>query len=291
MKRATVQLPSGATIELRQLTLKEENFLAASARSRKGSQEKALVDVVARCTEGFADPGPYPWAKVGEKPKWDDMLAGDFFGAMLELRKLSYREGKDYEVELKCPNRACNNRFGWTVNLDTDLLVKKLPDESADALKNGRHMTTEIAGHVVHFHLGVVKDNAFQEKLDKRFPGREMACMLRSRIEKVEGVDSKDLMNWLDGEGQGQHPGLTSDDAEDLRNAFFEADCGVDTEIEVECTRTACRNVFRLDLPFDSILSPSRALAQKRKNREESENDLQKEDEDATTPGSTSSED
>ena len=267
MKRATVQLPSGAAIEIRQLTLKEENFLAAAARSRKGSQEKTLVEVLARCTEGFSDTGPYPWAKVSEKPRWDDMLSGDFFGAMIELRKLSYREGKDYEIELKCPNRACNHRFGWTVDLNKDLVSKRLPERSFAAHKEGRPLTVEIAGKVVHFHLGVIKDTAFQEKLDKRFPGREMACMLRARIEKVEGVDSKDLMNWLDGEGNGPHEGLTSDDAEDLRSAFFDADCGIDTEIEVECPRTSCRNVFSLDLPFESILSPGRAQASKRKNR------------------------
>lgn len=267
MKTDIIQLPSGMVIEMRQMTLREENYLASAARSRKGSQERVLVDVVARCTNQVCEPGPYPWATPGDRVKWDDMLAGDFFAAMIGLRKLSYREGAEYDIDLTCPMRACNNRFGWTVNLDTDLMHKKLPEESAQALRDGRSLTVEIAGQVVHYHLGMVKDAELQEKLDKRFPGREMATMLRTKIEKIDGVDSKDLMNWLDGEGKGPYPGLTSDDAEDLRDEFYRVDCGVDTEIEVECPRATCKHVFRIDLPFDGILSPARAQASKRKFR------------------------
>lgn len=267
MKTDIVQLPSSMSVELRQLTLREENYLAAASRSRRGSQEKMLVDVVDKCTVRVVDPGPVPKARPDERPRWNDMLAGDFFGALIALRKLSYREGAEYDIDLKCPVRTCNNSFGWTVDLDKDLLVKTLPEESAAALREGRPLTVEIAGKLVHFHLGMVSDADFQEKLDKRFPGRDMACMLRTRIDKVEGVDSADLMNWLDGEGKGPHEGLTSDEAEDLRSEFYRVDCGIDTEIEVECTRSQCRNVFRLDLPFDGILTPGRAQASKRKFR------------------------
>ncbi|MDD5265406.1 MAG: hypothetical protein PHU43_11310 [Candidatus Bipolaricaulis sp.] len=269
MKTEAIKLPSGMEIEMRQITLREENYLAAASRSRKGSQERILVEVVDKCTLSVIEPGPNPEAKPGTKPKWDNMLSGDFFGALLGLRKLSYREGKEYEIELVCPNRGCNNRFGWVVDLDKDLVVKQLPEASAEALREGRPLTVEIAGKTVHYNLGMVKDLAFQEKLDKKFPGREMACMFRARISKVDGVDSADLMNWLDGEGKGPFSGegLTSDDAEDLRQEFFRVDCGVDTEIEAECTRTQCRNVFRLDLPFDGILTPGRAQASKRKLR------------------------
>lgn len=264
MKHQNVNLPSGAIIEMRQLTLKEENFLAAAARSRRSSQEQVLVDVVTRCTTGIVDPGPYPDMEPGKVVKWNSMLAGDFLAAMLALRKLSYREGSSYDIDVKCPDRACNNKFGWTVDLDKDLTVKPLPLESAEAFREKRAFSTEIAGHVVHFSLQMVSDTDFQEKLEKRFPGREMACMLRTRIKSVEGVDSKDLMNWLDGEGKGPHPGLTSDEAEDLRAAFVEVDCGVDTEVEVECTRSSCRNLFTVTLPFGGILSPGRAMAKRK---------------------------
>lgn len=267
MKTEIVQLPSGAAIEIRQLTLKEENYLSGASRSRKASQERVLIDVVSRCTVAMTEPGPYPGMDQGSKVKWDNMLSGDFFATMVALRKLSYREGAEYDINLKCPNSVCNNRFVWTVDLDKDLVTKPLSEEVARAFSEGRPLTTTIAEREVRFSLGMVKDAAFQEQLEKRFPFREMACILRTRIVSVEGVDPKDLMNWLDGEGQGPFDGLTADDGEDLRAVFYDADCGIDTEIEVECSRAQCRNVFQLDLPFEGILSPGRAQAKRRAMR------------------------
>ncbi len=269
MKRQNVKLPSGAVIEMRQLTLKEENYMASAAKSRRGNQEKVLIDIVQRCTEGFIEPGPYPNKDIGGKVKWSEMLSGDFFAAMIGLRKLSYREGANYDIDVKCPNRSCNNKFGWTVNLDDDLTYKDLPADSAKTLSDGEPFSTEVAGKVVNFKIEKVSDSDFQEKLERRFPHRDMACLLRTRITAVAGVDSKDLMNWLDGEGKGPYEGLTSDDAEDLRAAFIDVDCGVDTEVEVECTRSNCRNVFTVDLPFGEIFSPGRAAKKKRKIRQE----------------------
>lgn len=271
MKRQHVQLPSGAVIEMRQLTVKEENFMTSAARSRRGSQEKVLVDILSRCTEGFVDPGPYPGKEPQQKVKWTEMLAGDFFAAMLGLRKLSYREGAQYDIDVKCPTQGCNNKFGWSVDLNKDLTVKTLPEDSAEKFKNGEPFVVEIDGTKVSFKLQMVSDSEFQEKLEKRFPHREMACMLRTRITAIEGVESQHMMNWLDGEGKGPYDGLTSDDAEDIRAAFVASDCGVDTEVEIECTRSTCRNVFTIDLPFSGIFSPGRAASKKKALAKEEE--------------------
>lgn len=283
MRTEIVKLPSGASVTLRQISLKEENYLAGALRSRRAKQDRVLVDVVSRCCEGFDDPGPYPWGAPGGNVKWDDMLQGDFLAAMIALRKISYREGSEYEVELTCPSRACNHRFSWKVDLDTDLYYQDLPEESAQRMKDGDSFVAEIQGKKVHFNLGYVRDSAFQEKLDKRFPGRDMATMFRSRIVTVDGVDSKDLMNWLDGEGKGPYDGLAADDAEDLREAFYEADCGVDTEVEAECTRAVCGNVFTFDLPFDGMFSPGRAAARRKRRRRRGEPDAGPEVDSATS--------
>jgi len=272
MQTKNVRLPSGAVIEMRKLGLREENYLASAARSKKGSQDQVLIEVVSLCTNSVIEPGPYPHIEAGKKPDWNEMLAGDWFAAMIELRKFSYREGSSYEIRAQCPSRACNNRFAWKVDLDKDLFVKELPEESAEALKEGKPLEARIADRIVRFHLGFVKDAQRQEKLERRFPNREMACMFRSRIAEVEGIDQQDIMSWLDGESRGKEPsqyeGLCSDDAEDLRAAFEEADCGVDTEVELECPRSMCREFFTLDLPFDRIFTPARADKQRRERRE-----------------------
>jgi len=273
MKTTNVKLPSGAVIEIRKISLRDENFLAGAARSKRKNNDKVLIEVMSRCTIGFVEPGPYKDVNAGDKVKWDDMLSGDWFGAMIELRKFSYREGSSYDIQVQCPALGCNNKFGWKVDLDKDLFVKGLPEESVEAMAEGKPLSTTIDGRVVEFNLGYVKDNEAQDKLEKRFPGREVSCMLRSRIVSVEGVERQDILTWLDGLKRGgvestKYEGLCSDDTEDLRAAFEEVDCGVDTEVEVECTKSSCSEVFTLDLPFDNIFTPARAAGQRRARRE-----------------------
>lgn len=265
MKTEEAKLPSGAVIRLRQITMKEENYLAGVASSRRALQTKVLVDVVSRCTDGFVETGPYAWAEVGGDVEWDRMLQGDSLAAMLALRKLSYREGANYDIEVRCP--SCSNRFEWRVNLDEELVIKGLTEEGAEAIRTDTPLVAEIDGERVHYTLQHVRDMDQMDRLERRFPRRKMACLLRNRIKSVDGVDNKDLMNWIDGEGKGPYPGMTSDFAEDLRAEFSRHDCGVDTEIEVECPSPTCGEVFAMGLPFGGIFMPGRAAQQKRQRR------------------------
>jgi len=267
MHTETVKLPSRAVITIRKMSLNDQSNLASVMRSQRAKQDQVLVDMVARCALGFEDTGPYPWAEESNKIIWKDMLQGDFLAALIALRKFSYREGKEYEVDLKCPDRSCNNRFQWKVDLDDDLYYQELPEESFEKIKNGEPFITEVDGKKVTFDLSYVRDNDMMEKLAKRFPGRDMAIMFRSRIKSVETVDPKDLMNWLDGEGKGPYEGLLADDAEDMRATFQKVDCGIDTEVEAECPRFSCGNVFTFDLPFAGMLTPGRGAMRKKKLR------------------------
>lgn len=262
-----IKLPSGASIVIRKMKLGDQSYLASTARSRKAQQENVLVEMVNRCTLLFDDPGPYPGTESGAKVNWDKMLDGDFLAAAIELRKFSYREGKDYNVDLTCPSMGCNHKFGWSVNLDEDLFIQELPKESAARMKEGLPFETVIDGRVVKFNLGHVKDKDTTETLNRKFPGRDLAVMFRTKIVSVEGVDPKDLMNWLDGEGKGQYEGLTADDAEEMRDAFAKVDCGVDTEVEATCPRMMCGNAFSFALPFGGMLTPGRVLARRKQIR------------------------
>jgi len=294
MRTEIVQLPSGASVTLRKISMKEENHLTGAIRSKRRKQNKVLVDVVDACCLGFEETGPYTWARKGNKVDWQKMLNGDFIAAMIGLRKLSYREGVNYTVDVKCTNRACNNRFQHTVNLDKDLFYQQLPQESFDKLMEDEPFTVEIQGKKVHFKLNYVADETFQEKLEKKFPGRGMSTLFRSRISKIEGVKPRDWMNWLDGETEGKkkgpYEGLDSDDAEDLRLAFFKVDCGVDTEVEAECPRGSCGEVFTFELPFAGMLSPGRASDEKRRRRLKAQEepdediDLETQEEESETP-------
>lgn len=262
MKTDVFKLPSGVEIGFRQIMLREESFLAKSVKSRRAQLDKVLSDVINRCCEGVVDPGPYSFLKEGDKPNWDEMLRGDRFVTMIKLRMLSYRDGYEYDVDLRCP--ACNKKFNEVVNLEEDLFIQDLPEESVNHLKTGEPLTVEIAGRKVSFGLPLGKTEALAKKISNQNPDREMAAMLRSRILDVDGVDRRDILNWLDGEGRGdKFEGLTSDDAEELRDAFDRVDGGIDTEMEAECPD--CGHIWNYDLPFDKIFMPSRKIRDRKR--------------------------
>ena len=250
-------LPSGAKIEFRGLTLKEENLLA-SARGRK--QETALDRVLSACVVEVHDPGPYK--NLGQSPDWDKMLQGDRFVAMVKLRVISYREGEEYSFRAQCPD--CGARSEQTVNLNTELPITPLSEEARAAMSSEEPFTIEIAGKTVTFSLSYGSHAKRFEKLREQNPKRPMAAALRSRILDVEDLERRDIMNWLDGEAGG-FDGLTSDEAEDLRDALDQVDCGIDTEVEVECPK--CWSSFALSLPFDDGFFLPRRGQRKRKEK------------------------
>ena len=264
MKTDIFLLSSGVEIEFRQIMLREESFLAKHSRSRKMKRDKLLSEVMNMCCNGVVNPGPYPFLKEGDKPQWEEMLRGDRFIAMLKLRMLSYRDGHEYDVDLRCP--MCNEKFTDIINLRDDLHIQNLPAESVAKIKSGEPFETTIAGKKVYFHLPLGKTEKLADKILRQNPGRDMAAAIRARIVDVEGVERRDILDWLDGQGGGgKFEGLTSDDAEDLRNAFDSVDGGVDTEIEAECPATDCGHIWDYDLPFDKIFMPSREIRERRR--------------------------
>ena len=105
-------------------------------------------------------------------------------------------------------------------------------------------------------------------KLDAQNPGRQIAAMIRARITDVEGLKRSEIMDWLDGNNgvSKNFPGLSSQCAEDLRDAFDEAECGIDTDVEITCAK--CGLTYNVPIPFGSgFLAPATAIQQRRRAR------------------------
>lgn len=260
------QLPSGARVEFRALTMADENFLASAKKARKGrTLEQALEQALDRCTVQVVDPGPYRFLAEGGRPDWHRMLSGDRVEAMLALRRLSYTNGHLYVVEnVTC---ACGTVWDHEFDIDLDLDRKELPEESRRRMIAGEPMEATIADHAVQFVLQTGETEDLFDKLKRQKEGRKMAAGLRSRIVDVSGVERRDIMDWLDGNNgsSSRFAGLTSDEAEELRAAFDEADCGVDTEVEAECPE--CSRFVRFALPFDAIFFPGRKIRERKRAR------------------------
>lgn len=114
----------------------------------RGREAQAFVDpVVARtkggmdsllttCWEETIDPGPYALttpknAKEGTPAKlsWQQVLLGDRFVALVEIRALTF--GSMYEFFVKC--EECNGKYGWELDL-ADLERKPLSKEAAEKI-------------------------------------------------------------------------------------------------------------------------------------------------------------
>jgi hypothetical protein len=276
-----VILPSGAAVELRALSLADENFLTENGKRRKRGANP-LLEVVGRCTLQVVEPGPYQHLTAGKPAPWAKMLRGDFWWALLELRALSYREGDTFDMVFRCGSRGCTHRWEERIRLREDLPLVPLPATSAEKIRAGEPLEATIAGRRVTFHLPTGETEDEIERMRDKFPGRGMACQLRAFILDVEGVERRDILDWLDGEGgRGKWPGLTSADGEDLRAAFDAADCGVDTTILAECPR--CGEDVAQDLPFDQLLLPGTA-ARKAKPKATPKGEQDEQPEEGTPP-------
>lgn len=264
MRQKTFTLPSGVKIEMRNAGIAEENLMAGLAKG-SGSIERGLMDVLDRCTLGVADVGPYDFLTVGGKANWRQMIRGDMFTALVQLRTITYRDGHMLEFEQRCPAVGCRHRFAAEVNLLDDLIWQDMPQDSIDKLKRGELFEAEIDGRLVKYTLAFGRTEENYMLLAEQNPGRDMACGLRSRIAEVDGLEPHQILDWLDGNNgkSDKFPGLGSQEAEDLRDAFDVVEGGIDTSVEVYCPR--CSEVFDVNVPFSAFFLPGKGINTRRR--------------------------
>ena len=266
MRQETFTLPSKVKIEMRQAMVVEENFLAGIAKGGGGPVERGLMEVLDKCTIGIVDPGPYDFLTAGGKANWKQMIRGDMFSALVQLRSITYTDGQNLGFEQRCPNMSCGKRFLAQVDLFEDLLWQDMPQESIEKLKSGELFEVVIDGKKVGYTLAFGKTEETYGLLIEQNPGRDMSCGLRARIATVEDLKPHQYLDWLDGrngDDQCEFPGLTSQDAEDLREAFDVVEGGVDTSVEVRCPK--CQGMFDVNVPFSAFFLPGKGISSRRR--------------------------
>ena len=238
----TITCPSGLSGRVRGMKVAEERILADRSLSRDG----ALVDaLLAACWVETLDAGPYDF--TSPNPPWDRVLQGDRFFALMQIRSETY--GPEYAFSVGCQQRGCGARIEWEVNL-TELPVRELSDESRAAFKGGNRFETILPGSAtrIGFRLLVGADERRLTALRRQAADRPLSAVLAYRITDVHDVEPRDVRAWLDE--------LSMRDATALARAFDEADCGVETTIEIACPE--CGAHQEVELPFDrSFFMPS----------------------------------
>jgi hypothetical protein len=258
MRTDSVILPSGAVVELRSVSIADENRLAQANKSRKKGAPNGLVEVLNRCTIRVVEPGPYPFLQAEGRPDWDKMLRGDFWWSLLELRALSYKDGEKFEMMFRCRGETCRHKWEEQIEIRKDLPMVPLSEEGRERVRAGRPFETVLDDRKVFFDLSTGGTEDLIERINTQHPGREMSVNLRACIRDVEGVERREILDWLDGESpKAKWPGLGSEEAEQLRAAFDAEECGLDTTIRTECPK--CGSETTAALPFDRLLLPGTA--------------------------------
>jgi hypothetical protein len=230
-----ISCPSGLVGRIRGMKAREERILADRKLAKNGGQ---LDEILAACWEETLEPGPYGFGT--DPADWSKVLQGDRFFTLLSIRVASY--GPRYDFDVSCSNRECRATIPWTVNL-RELPVRALSNESRAAFVSGRNFETVLprAGRRVTFRLLTGADERRMTAQRRAAGERPISTLLNVRIDSIEGVDARDKLRAIED--------LEMEDVSFLLGEFDHVDCGVETEIGVECPE--CFVATRVELPFE----------------------------------------
>jgi hypothetical protein len=228
----TITCPSGLTGKIRGMRVREERILADRQLAKSGAQTDALL---AACWQDTLDPDLY--ALNDGALDWLKVLSGDRFYALLQLRIATY--GPSYAFSVPCS--SCRAKIDWEIDL-SELPVKKLPEPSRASFAAGNRFETTLpdGSRKLWFKLMLGDDERKLPQLRRSAPDRVLSALLAHRVLEVEGIEAREKRRFLED--------LSMADATQLFHEFDEADCGVETKINIECPE--CGAEQEIELPF-----------------------------------------
>lgn len=236
MAEMIVTCPSGLKGRARNMKAKE---VSAVAGFKKGKGLASPIDPVLKgCWLETLDPGPYT-LKDGA-PDWGKVVAADRFVALALIRQMTWG---DYEWHIRCQDPECKRSkkpFIWSLDLSA-LNVKPLPAESVEKIRAGDNLfEIEVAGRKCTFRLQTGADETGAPDLEEVPAEERMLVAASFRFLSVEGVEKKDIPEWV---GDLDLPDLVG-----LEEQFDAPDGGIQTRIGVSCPD--CNLEFAEDIPF-----------------------------------------
>jgi len=250
-----INCPSGLSGRIRGMKVREERILADRKLAKNGGQVDHLLSA---CWEETLNAGPYDF---GDKViDWGQVLQGDRFYSLLQIRALTY--GPEYAFAVNCQSDGCRTRIEWEINLP-DLPFRALSEESLAAFADGNRFETVLpdSGKRVWFRLLTGADERKLPQLKRSAGDKLLSAMLAFRVNEVEGVETRERRKFIED--------LTMRDADFLVDEFDRVDCGVDTTIEIECPE--CFATQEIELPFErTFFMPGRERMARRRDRSSS---------------------
>lgn len=248
---STISLPSGMVGEIRGLAGRDGRYLTDERKIRDNEVEDFMLS---HCWTRTLDPGPYALPGNGE-PDWNNILVGDRFYALIATQVATYPD-KPYTLPLRCVQRACKKPYQWDIDLHRllDERTKTLAPEDREVFKAGNR----FQGVVPYTKPPVpfvykLKTGGDAKRLQKWIEAKKVGP--KKMVERQNQlVDSLGGSLWSIGDKTRRED--IFDALEDLSLGSIDAmlpliqehDCGVDTNIDVQCPH--CGEEMSISLPF-----------------------------------------
>lgn len=215
-ERQEVTLPSGRKITVLESTGREERLLS---RLENDKNFDVINDFLASCTEGFDGKGGQPPSKELKK-----MLTGDRTAILLHIRKLTH--GSIIEHKHTCSN--CGVKSEHEINIDDSIETMK-PYPKGDQ----REFEISVGPGIIHFELSTGETEAKIARESVPDINTKLRCM-----RMWEETETGKLPVNIDQ--------LKSKWIVDIRRAVKNAECALDTMMEIKCPH--CGTMNRLDM-------------------------------------------
>ncbi len=231
-----IECPSGLSLEIRGLKAKEANILADASQARRG---QTFDQILAGCWLSTRSAGVYTPRPNGSL-EWGKVLVCDRFYTIVQIRVATW--GEHYSFPVQCREQMCRHKFDWSLNLNSDLVYKVLPEESRRIFQESNRFEVIIPslGRKVVFSLqnGAMEVKAGQDARVRK--DKAMTVSLAHRIVEIEGVAALDKLRFIDE--------LDLGDAQAIMDALDDADGGLETQVEVECQMCGAQQEVELPL-------------------------------------------
>lgn len=238
-----ITTPSGLSGEIRKLKGSEANILSDRKAARRG---ETYDKILRACWLTTDDPGPYVNQGVAPDSRsinWGRILVCDRFVALAAIRAATY--GSSYTFPVQCGEsggRGCGHQFEWELDLETEIPVYPLPEESRAKIAAGNNrFETKLGDVAIVFKLLTGADEKRAGKTLRKSRTELFTTAIASRIVEVDGIDRWSVKKWLDT--------LDLDVQLELLAKFESVDGGFETENEVECPE--CDRVQGITVPFE----------------------------------------
>jgi hypothetical protein len=224
----------GGKLNVRAMTAREEKLIYGG----KGNISEKMEMLLSSCVQLPSAFSP------------SDLLISDRFFLLIKIRLISF--GSEYPIQVRCPD--CDNQFIKNFDL-TELNVKTYDnnEEKAEPFL----VTLPVAGKTIGLKILRGKDeNAIHKYAKGRGVKEEVGdpaytySLARSIVsfdqKPISQIDALQLVEKL-----------VSRDTMELRHALEENDCGVDTDISLECPK--CSFLIETRLPVtEEFFRPKR---------------------------------